>query len=78
VNNDSVDQVVSFVVTSLAGLAASWCVMDFTVALLEWPYLCGALLVCVLIPAINFFVFCSWVFAVREGRNSNVTAGEQR
>jgi putative flippase GtrA len=77
VNSDSVDQVVRFVVTSLAGLAASWCVMAFTVAVLEWPYLSGALLVCVLIPAINFFVFRGWVFAMREGRNSNVAAGEQ-
>jgi hypothetical protein len=43
---------------------------------LEWSYLSGALLVCVLIPAINFFVFRGWVFALREGRNSNVAAGE--
>jgi len=77
VNSDSVDQVVRFVVTSLAGLAVSWGVMAFTVAVLEWPYLSGALLVCVLIPAMNFFVFRSWVFAMREGRNSNVAAGEQ-
>jgi putative flippase GtrA len=77
VNSDSVDQVVRFVVTSLVGLAASWCVMAFAVGVLEWPYLSGALLVCVLIPAINFFVFRGWVFALREGRNSNVAAGER-
>jgi putative flippase GtrA len=76
VNGDSVDQVVRFVVASLAGLAASWCVMAITVAVLEWPYLSGALFVCVLIPAINFFVFRGWVFAMREGRNSNVADGE--
>ena len=77
VNNDSVDQVVRFAVTSLAGLAASWCVMAFVVAVLEWPYLTGALAVCVLVPAINFFVFRGWVFAMREGRDSNVAVGEQ-
>jgi putative flippase GtrA len=78
VNNDSVDQVVRFFVTSLAGLAASWGVMAFTVVVLEWPYLSGALLVCVLIPAMNFFVFRCWVFAMSEGKNGNVAAGEQR
>jgi putative flippase GtrA len=77
VNSDSVDQVVRFAVTSLAGLAASWCVMAFAVAVLEWPYLTGALAVCVLIPAINFFVLRGWVFAVGERRDSNVAAGEQ-
>ena len=77
VNSDSVDQVVRFVVTSLAGLAASWCGVAFTVVVLEWPYLIGTLLVCALVPAINFFVFRGWVFAMREGRNSNAAAGEQ-
>ena len=77
VNSDSVDQVVRFVVTSLAGLAASWCVMAFTVVVLDWPYLIGTLLVCALVPAMNFLVFRGWVFAVRDGRSSNIAAGER-
>jgi putative flippase GtrA len=77
VNSDSVDQVVRFVVTSLAGLAVSWGVMAFTLVVLEWPYLSGALLVCVLIPAINFLVFRGWVFAMSEGENGNAAAGER-
>jgi hypothetical protein len=52
--------------------------MAFTVVVLEWPYLSGTLLVCVLIPAMNFFVFSGWVFAMSEGKNGNVAAGEQR
>jgi putative flippase GtrA len=77
VNSDSVDQVVRFVVTSLAGLGVSWCVMVFTVSVLGWPYLIGALAVCILIPATNFFVFRGWVFAMRERRDSNVAAGDR-
>jgi putative flippase GtrA len=78
VNSGSVDQVVRFAVTSLAGLGVSWCVMAFTVSVLGWPYLIGALAVCVLIPVTNFFVFRGWVFAMPERRDCNVAAGERR
>jgi putative flippase GtrA len=77
VNSDSVDQVVRFFVTSLAGLGVSWCVMVFTISGLGWPYLIGALAVCILIPTTNFFVFRGWVFAMRERRDSSVAAGER-
>jgi putative flippase GtrA len=67
VNADSVDQVARFVITSLAGLVVSWCVMAITVDVLSWPYFVGAAAICVLIPFVNFFVFRGWVFGMRKG-----------
>src|SRR4051812_10441089 len=48
VDGHSLDQVARFVVMSLAGLVVSWCVMALTVNLLHWPYLTGAIGVCVI------------------------------
>ena len=65
VNADSVDQFARFIVMSLAGLVVSWCVMAFTVDVLHWPYLTGAIGTCVIIPILNFFVLRGWVFAAQ-------------
>jgi putative flippase GtrA len=66
VRGDSFDQVAKFVVTSIAGLIVSWCVMAWSTDLMAWPYFVGAAMVCFLIPVVNFFVFRGWVFAVRK------------
>jgi putative flippase GtrA len=66
VNADSVGQVARFVITSLAGLIVSWCVMAITIDVLSWPYFVGAAAICLLIPLVNFFVFRGWVFAMRK------------
>lgn len=66
VNADSVDQIVRFVVTSLAGLMISWCAMAIAVDALALPYVIGAAVVCILIPVANFFMFRSWVFATHK------------
>lgn len=63
---DSFDQIAKFVVTSVAGLIVSWCVMAWSTNLMAWPYFVGAAIVCFLIPVANFFVFRGWVFAVRK------------
>lgn len=76
INGDSLDQVVRFVVMSLAGLVVSWCVMALTVDLLHWPYLTGAIGVCVIIPVLNFFLMRGWVFAVRARREHIIATGE--
>ncbi len=55
---------------SLAGLVVSWGVMTFTVDVLDWHYLSGALLVCVIVPILNFFVLRGWVFTVRRGETA--------
>lgn len=72
----SFDQVARFVVMSLAGLVVSWCVMALSVDLLHWPYLTGAIGVCVIIPVLNFFLLRGWVFAVRGRRVQTVATGE--
>lgn len=66
VNTDSVDQVARFIITSLAGLFLSWCVMAIAVDVLSWPYVIGAAAICVLIPIVNFFMFRGWVFVTRR------------
>jgi len=76
VNGDSLDQLARFVVMSLAGLVVSWCVMALTVDLLHWPYLTGAIGVCVIIPALNFFLMRGWVFGTRGSRERIVATGE--
>jgi putative flippase GtrA len=65
VNGDSLDQVARFLLTSLAGLVVSCCVMAFIV-LMHWPYLIGAIGVCLIVPAMNFFVMRGWVFAMQQ------------
>ncbi|MET4450289.1 GtrA family protein [Bradyrhizobium sp. RT3b] len=74
--DDSFDQVARFVLMSLAGLVVSWCVMALTVSLLQWPYLIGAVGVCVTIPVLNFFLMRGWVFGVCGG--STVAMGESK
>jgi putative flippase GtrA len=63
VRHDSLGQSLRFVVSSLVGLAVSFCAMSFSVTFLELPYVVGAAVVCILIPLGNFFVFQYWVFA---------------
>ncbi|MDI1264415.1 MAG: GtrA family protein [bacterium] len=75
VKDDGFDQIVRFVVTSLAGLAVSWCVMAFAVGLMHWPYLWGAIGVCVVVPILNFFVLRGWVFAAR--RDGDAVTGDR-
>ncbi|MEH2511972.1 putative flippase GtrA [Nitrobacteraceae bacterium AZCC 1564] len=72
VGRDSFDQIAKFVVTSIAGLAVSWCVMAWSTNLMAWPYFVGATIVCFLIPVANFFMFRGWVFAV--GRSAEVSS----
>ncbi|MBR0806190.1 GtrA family protein [Bradyrhizobium japonicum] len=76
VDGDSLDQVARFVVMSLTGLVVSWCVMALTVDLLHWPYLTGAIGVCVIIPVLNFFLMRGWVFGTRGERERIVATGE--
>jgi putative flippase GtrA len=76
VNADSVGQVARFVITSLAGLIVSWCVMAITIDVLTWPYFVGAVAICVLIPLVNFFVFRGWVFAMRKDTKALPSARE--
>ncbi|MCK1287609.1 GtrA family protein [Bradyrhizobium sp. 44] len=73
VDGHSLEHVARFVVMSLAGLVVSWCVMALTVDLLHWPYLTGAIGVCVMIPVLSFFLMRGWVFG---GRERTVAAGE--
>jgi hypothetical protein len=49
--------------------------MAFTV-LIHWPYLIGAIGVCVIVPVMNFFVMRGWVFAVQQTRDRSVAAGD--
>ena len=75
VNGDSLDQVARFLLTSLAGLMISWCMMGFTV-LMQLPYWIGAISVCAIVPIMNFFVMRGWVFAAQQTRDRNVAAGD--
>ncbi|MCK1403227.1 GtrA family protein [Bradyrhizobium sp. 4] len=76
VDGDSLDQVARFVVMSLVGLVVSWGVMALTVDLLHWPYLIGAIGVCVIIPVLNFFLTRGWVFGTRGRRERIVATGD--
>ena len=62
---DSTAQVARFVVTAFVGLAFSSGAMFVVTAVLSWPGIAGAAIVCVLIPVANYLVFRSWVFAQR-------------
>jgi putative flippase GtrA len=68
---DSFDQIIKFVITSIAGLIVSWCVMAWSTDLMAWPYFVGAAIVCFLIPVANFFAFRGWVFAVRKNAEAS-------
>lgn len=74
VKQDSAAQMSRFVVTSLAGLGLSWVITYVTVTWLSWPFLAATVLICILIPIANYFVFKGWVFATglrRLQRESN-------
>lgn len=76
VNTDSADQVARFVITSVAGLLVSWCVMAIAVDVLSWSYFVGTAVICVLIPLVNYFVFRGWVFATHSNAAAQPTARE--
>ena len=63
VKQDSVGQMGRFILTAVAGFALCWLITHVTVAVLSWPYLAATVLICVLIPVANYFVFKGWVFA---------------
>ena len=63
VKQDSAEQVSRFIVTALAGLALCWLITHVTVVVLSWSYLAATVLICILVPLVNYFVFKSWVFA---------------
>ncbi len=63
VKQDSVAQMSRFVVTAMAGLGLSWLIVYVTVTRLSWPYLAATVMICILIPIANYFVFKGWVFA---------------
>lgn len=69
VTDDHGGQVARFVITSLFGLGVSYGVMVLCKDLLNFPYIVGAVAVCVLIPLANYLVFKHWVFA----RSAEVT-----
>jgi len=75
VHDDSLDRIARFLLTSLAGLMISWCMMGFTV-LMQLPYWIGAISVCAIVPIMNFFVMRGWVFAAQQTRDRNVAAGD--
>ena len=66
-SGDSFPQIARYLLTALAGLGISWGVMVLVSSVLQWPYLVGALAVCVLIPAANYIVFSTWVFRHAPG-----------
>jgi putative flippase GtrA len=76
VNANSVDQMTRFLITSLAGLAISWCAMAITTEVLAWPFFVGAAAVCILIPVANFFIFRGWVFATHKAKDALPSARE--
>ena len=63
VKQDSVGQMTRFAVTSIAGLGLSWVVIHLIVTRLSWPYVVATVLICILIPVVNYFAFKGWVFA---------------
>jgi putative flippase GtrA len=76
INTDSPNQVARFVITSLAGLLVSWCVMAIAVDVLSWSYFVGTAVICVLIPLVNYFVFRGWVFATHSNATAHSTVRE--
>ena len=67
-----------FIITSLAGLAISWCAVAVTVDVLAWSFIIGAAVVCVLIPVANFLIFRGWVFATHMTEDVLPSAQEPR
>lgn len=63
VRQDSRDQVLRFVVTSVSGLAISYWVVWLFNDYLGARYWVGPAFVCIIIPVINFVIFKRWVFA---------------
>lgn len=55
-------QVLKFLLTALFGLSVSYISMLVVTKLLHWPPYVGSAIICVLIPAVNYFVFRSWIF----------------
>jgi putative flippase GtrA len=65
---DSMEQVTRFSITSIIGLCLCWVITYVTSHVLGWPYFAGTLLICILIPVINYSLFQGWVFAAGLGR----------
>jgi putative flippase GtrA len=63
VQKDSVKQIARFAVTSLAGLFVCWGVTYVTFDIMCWSFFPGSMLICILLPAINYFLFQVWVFS---------------
>lgn len=61
VREDSAEQITRFAVTAWAGLALCWGITCAT-EWLKWPYLFSTLLICVIVPIVNYFIFKGWVF----------------
>ncbi len=68
VMNDSRRQIGRFLLTSLAGLAISYWVMVFFTETLSAPYVIGGVMICILIPLINFAMLKYWVFTEHNDR----------
>lgn len=60
---DSVRQLTRFTVTSVIGLFLCWLITYLAADVFHWPYFAGSLLICILIPTVNYFLFQGWVFA---------------
>lgn len=60
---DSVEQMTRFVVASVVGLCLCWVITYVATHVLGWPYFAGTLLICILIPVVNYSLFKGWVFA---------------
>lgn len=65
---DSMEQMTRFFITSIIGLCLCWMITYVTAHVLGWPYFAGTLLICILIPVINYSLFQGWVFATGLGR----------
>lgn len=60
---DSRRQMFRFLITSLFGFAVSYFSIVYFSEILGLHYVFGALMVCVILPLANYFIFKRWVFA---------------
>lgn len=65
---DSVEQMTRFLITSAVGLCLCWVITYVTTHVLGWPFVAGTLLICILIPLVNYSLFQGWVFATGLSR----------
>ncbi|MGH1418072.1 MAG: GtrA family protein [Hyphomicrobiaceae bacterium] len=65
IDSDSFDQVVKFLLSAIVGIGLSSGVMYLATHTLQCPALIASIIVCILIPISNYFVFKFWVFATR-------------